>query len=154
MAAVTKAIRSQLTGWGFMAAEVPGIGARVEAMINKFVTACASTEPSLSDYTHKTVPQLAAGGTDGFFPYNSDIPRLANGVPDPKEFIHVSGAMISDQPPEAGAVRTRSTPLPGRPARSRASSSRVIHTIRSGFPRAAAAAGAARGIAQRFAVPR
>ncbi|MCA2220802.1 2OG-Fe(II) oxygenase family protein [Nonomuraea aurantiaca] len=107
MTSATEAIRSQLTGWGFMAAEVPGIGARVETMMNEFAAACASTEPRLSDYTHTAVPQLGVGGTHGFFPYNSEIPRLANGVPDPKEFIHVSGAMISDQPPGAGdLIRT------------------------------------------------
>lgn len=104
MAAATEAIRSQLTGWGFMAAEVPGIGARVEAMMNEFARACASTTPNLSDYAYSSVPQLSAGGTHGFFPYNSEIPRLANGVPDPKEFIHVSGAMVADQPPGAGDV--------------------------------------------------
>nr|7FH5_A Chain A, AdaV [Actinomadura sp. ATCC 39365] len=104
MAAATDAIRSQLTGWGFMAAEVPGIGERVEAMMNEFAAACRATGPSLSDYAYDVVPQLAVGGTHGFFPYNSEIPRLANGVPDPKEFIHVSGAMIGDQPPGAGDV--------------------------------------------------
>lgn len=104
MGSATEAIRSQLTGWGFMAAEVPGLGERVESMMNAFAAACASTGPSLSDYSHTSVPQLSVGGTHGFFPYNSEIPRLANGVPDPKEFIHVSGAMISDQPPTAGDV--------------------------------------------------
>jgi hypothetical protein len=97
-------IGAQLTGWGFMAAEVPGIGERVAGMMNEFASACASTEPSLSDYRYESVPQLSAGGTHGFFPYHSEIPRLANGVADPKEFIHVSGAMISDQPPGAADV--------------------------------------------------
>ena len=101
MGSAAEDIRLQLTTWGFMAAEVPGIGERVETMMNQFAAACASTEPSLSDYTYDSVPQLSVGGTHGFFPYNSEIPRLANGVPDPKEFIHVSGAMISDQPPGA-----------------------------------------------------
>ncbi|MBB2911697.1 hypothetical protein FHS43_002970 [Streptosporangium becharense] len=104
MQSATEAIRSQLTGWGFMAAEVPGIGRRVENMMNEFASACASTEPSLADYKHSSVPQLSVGGTHGFFPYNSEVPRLAKGVPDPKEFIHVSGAMIADQPPGAGDV--------------------------------------------------
>ncbi|WP_182876399.1 isopenicillin N synthase family oxygenase [Microbispora sp. H10670] len=104
MQSAAEDIGLQLTKWGFMAAEVPGIGERVETMMNQFASACASTEPSLADYAFEAVPQLSVGGTHGFFPYNSEIPRLANGVPDPKEFIHVSGAMISDQPPGAGDV--------------------------------------------------
>ncbi|MGC5010857.1 hypothetical protein ACLQ2R_08850 [Streptosporangium sp. DT93] len=104
MGSAAEDIRSQLTGWGFMAAEVPGLGQRVEDMMRKFSEACESTEPSLSDYPYTSVPQLSNGGTHGFFPYNSEIPRLANGVADPKEFIHVSGAMISDQPPGSADV--------------------------------------------------
>jgi len=104
MGSAAEEIRSQLTDRGFMAAEVPGLGERVEAMMNEFASACASAEPNLSDYRHTSVPQLSIGGTNGFFPYHSEIPRLANGVADPKEFIHVSGAMISDQPPGAADV--------------------------------------------------
>jgi hypothetical protein len=116
MVSATQAIRSQLTGWGFMAAEVPGIGARVQAMMNEFAAACTSADPALADYAHTDVPQLSVGGTHGFFPYNSEIPRLANGVPDPKEFIHVSGAMISDQPPGAGDVLRAFPAFGGRAA--------------------------------------
>ena len=104
MGSATEEIRSQLIDRGFMAAEVPGLGERVETMMNEFASACASAEPNLSDYRHTSVPQLSIGGTHGFFPYHSEIPRLANGVADPKEFIHVSGAMISDQPPGAADV--------------------------------------------------
>ncbi|MEU8386352.1 hypothetical protein [Streptosporangium sp. NPDC048865] len=104
MQKAAEAISDQLTGWGFMAAEVPGIGARVRVMMEEFASACRSSEPRLADYAQSSVPQLAVGGTHGFFPYNSEIPRLANGVPDPKEFIHVSGALLADQPPGAGDV--------------------------------------------------
>ena len=51
MAAAADAIRGQLLGWGFMAAEVPGIGARVRSMMDSFAAACASTDPSLATYT-------------------------------------------------------------------------------------------------------
>ena len=104
MAEAAPAIAEQLTGWGFMAAEVPGIGARVRSMMHSFAAACGSVEPRLSTYEYRSVPQLSNGGTHGFFPYNSEVPRLANGVPDPKEFIHVSGAMLADRPPGAAAV--------------------------------------------------
>lgn len=98
------AIEKQLTDWGFMSVEVPGIGALVAAMMEAFAEASRSTEPRLADYEYSTVPQLSNGGTHGYFPYNSEIPRLANGVPDPKEFIHVSGAMLADRPEGARAV--------------------------------------------------
>jgi hypothetical protein len=98
------AIATQLADWGFMAVEVPGIGEKVEKMMNEFALACSSTEPSLSEYEFSRVPQIANGGTHGFFPYLSEVPRLAKGVADPKEFIHVSGAMLDDQPPGAGDV--------------------------------------------------
>ncbi|MEU3169239.1 hypothetical protein [Streptosporangium sp. NPDC006930] len=104
MQKAAQAIRTQLTDWGFMAAEVPGLGARVRTMMEEFASACRSAEPRLADYAQSSVPQLSVGGTHGFFPYNSEIPRLANGVPDPKEFIHVSGALLADQPPGAGDV--------------------------------------------------
>jgi len=97
-------IRAQLTDWGFMAVEVPGIGERVAAMMSGFSDACDSADPSLSDYAYAKVPQISSGGTHGFFPYLSEVPRLANGVADPKEFIHVSGAMIDDRPPGAAEV--------------------------------------------------
>ncbi|MFF5439160.1 hypothetical protein [Streptomyces achromogenes] len=97
-------IRTQLTDWGFMAVEVPGIGARVEALTRAFSEACDSAGPRLSDYAYERVPQISSGGTHGFFPYLSEVPRLAAGVADPKEFIHVSGAMIADRPPGAAAV--------------------------------------------------
>jgi len=98
------AIRDQLTGWGFMAAEAPGLGAKVKSLMDSFADACESTQPRLADYAYSSVPQISDGGTHGFFPYLSEVPRLANGVPDPKEFIHVSGAMLRDFPPDAGQV--------------------------------------------------
>jgi 2-oxoglutarate-Fe(II)-dependent oxygenase superfamily protein len=104
MKTAADAIQTQLTDWGFMSVEVPGIGGRVRAMMDSFLSACASTEPNLADYEFSSVPQISNGGTHGFFPYNSEIPRLANGVPDPKEFIHVSGAMLADLPSGAGAL--------------------------------------------------
>lgn len=72
-----------------MAAEVPGLGARVATLTERFAQACRSTDPALADYEYTSVPQLAKGGTHGFFAYNSEIPRLAAGVPDPKEFIRL-----------------------------------------------------------------
>lgn len=104
MRSAASEIRAQLTDWGFMAVEVPGIGERVAAMMSSFSEACDSAEPSLSDYAYARVPQVSSGGTHGFFPYLSEVPRLANGVADPKEFIHVSGAMIADRPPGASEV--------------------------------------------------
>lgn len=104
MASAAGAIENQLTGWGFMAVEVPGIGARVRELMESFAAACRSEDPKLVDYTYDTVPQLSNGGTHGFFPYHSEVPRLANGVPDPKEFIHVSGAMLADRPAGAADV--------------------------------------------------
>ncbi|MET8563564.1 hypothetical protein ABZV75_24360 [Streptomyces flaveolus] len=101
MRSAAREIRAQLIDWGFMAVEVPGIGERVAAMMSRFSEACDSAEPSLSDYAYSRVPQISSGGTHGFFPYLSEVPRLAGGVADPKEFIHVSGAMIADRPPGA-----------------------------------------------------
>lgn len=98
------AIKTQLAEWGFMAAEVPGLGQRVAALTELFRAACLATEPRLSDFVYSSVPQLSNGGTHGFFPYLSEVPRLANGVPDPKEFIHISGAMLDDRPPGAAGV--------------------------------------------------
>lgn len=116
MRSAAEAVGTQLTEWGFMAVEVPGIGGRVEAMMSSFAAACSSAEPSLSDYAYSRVPQISSGGTHGFFPYLSEVPRLANGVPDPKEFIHVSGAMIDDRPPGAAQV-LRAFPEFGEAAR-------------------------------------
>jgi hypothetical protein len=104
MQSAAPAIRTQLTDWGFMAVEVPGLGQRVADLTRLFRDACLATEPRLSDFAYGSVPQLSNGGTHGFFPYLSEVPRLANGVPDPKEFIHVSGAMIDDRPPGAVGV--------------------------------------------------
>jgi isopenicillin N synthase-like dioxygenase len=104
MRSAAEAIERQLTDWGFMAVEVPGIGDRVAKMNESFAAACLSADPQLSDYAYESVPQLSNGGTHGFFPYLSEVPRLANGVADPKEFIHVSGAMLQDQPPGAADV--------------------------------------------------
>lgn len=104
MAAAADAIGAQLVGWGFMAAEVPGIGARVRSLMESFTGACRSIDPRLAEYEYSSVPQISNGGTHGFFPYNSEVPRLANGVPDPKEFIHVSGAMLADRPTGASGV--------------------------------------------------
>jgi hypothetical protein len=104
MKGTAEQIGLQLTDWGFMAAEVPGIGDLVATLMERFAEACLSTGPSLADYAFSRTPQLARGGTQGFFPFNSEVPRLAEGVPDPKEFIHVSGAMLADRPQGAGAV--------------------------------------------------
>ncbi|MFG2986893.1 hypothetical protein ACGFYQ_37560 [Streptomyces sp. NPDC048258] len=111
-----EAIATQLTDWGFMAVEVPGIGQKVDRMMQEFALACSSTEPNLTEYEYSRVPQLATGGTHGFFPYLSEVPRLAQGVADPKEFIHVSGAMLEDEPPTAGDV-LRAFPAFGSAAR-------------------------------------
>lgn len=104
MSNAAQEIGGQLKDWGFMAAEVPGLGARVAELNERFEQACLSTDPVLADYEFSTVPQLSKGGTHGFFSYNSEIPRLSGGVPDPKEFIHVSGAMLADRPAGAAAV--------------------------------------------------
>ncbi|OLR92246.1 hypothetical protein BJP25_23290 [Actinokineospora bangkokensis] len=104
LTAAADPIREQLEGWGFMSVEVPGIGDRVRAMMSSFRDACLSTDPSLDDYAYERTPQLSNGGTHGFFPYNSEIPRLAKGVPDPKEFVHVSGGMLDNRPEGADAL--------------------------------------------------
>ncbi|GAA3229180.1 2OG-Fe(II) oxygenase family protein [Nonomuraea helvata] len=104
MPAAAQRIATQLIDWGFMAVEVPGIGAKVQKMMNDFAAACLSEQPALADYEFSRVPQISNGGTHGFFPYHSEVPRLANGVPDPKEFIHVSGAMLDDRPAGADSV--------------------------------------------------
>ncbi len=104
MRAATGQIGRQLTDWGFMAVEVPGVGDRAARLTARFAEACQSTDPALADYAFSRTPQLAKGSTQGFFPYNSEVPRLANGVPDPKEFIHLSGALLADRPQGAGAV--------------------------------------------------
>lgn len=104
MAAASPEIQSQLVRWGFMAVEVPGMGELNRALLSTFEEACQSTEPTLEDFAYANLPQLSAGSTHGFFPYLSEVPRLANGVPDPKEFIHVSGALLRDHPPGACVV--------------------------------------------------
>lgn len=104
MRGATEAIQQQLTGWGFMAVEVPGIGGEVDRLMNSFALACASKSPTLADYVHTDVPQFSGGGNHGFFPLYSEVPRLAKGVPDPKEHIHISGAMLANRPPGSIAV--------------------------------------------------
>jgi hypothetical protein len=104
MRAAAPEVRRQLADWGFMAVEVPGFGDSVAAMTRSFESACLSEDPNLNDYAYSSVPQISTGGTHGFFPFRSEIPRLAKGVPDPKEFINVSGAMLDDRP--RGAART------------------------------------------------
>jgi hypothetical protein len=97
-------LAGQLTDWGFMALEVPGIGVEVADLGKAFSAACAAAEPRMSDYSYKLVPQRATGGNHGFFQFHSEVPRLAGGVPDPKEFLHVSGAMLDDVPAGSAAV--------------------------------------------------
>ena len=94
----------QLDEWGFMALEIPGIRAMNAEVMENFRVACQSATPSLMDYVYTRVPQMAVGGNHGFFPMFSEIPRLAQGVADPKEFLHISGAIIEDLPPGSGAV--------------------------------------------------
>lgn len=98
--------RGQLGSWGFMAAEIPGIGARVDALHQAFSAALASSAPRLADYSAAGLPQTESGGNHGFFGYGSEVPRLAQGTADPKEFIHVSGAMLDDTPAGARAMLT------------------------------------------------
>lgn len=95
------AFRNQLDEWGFMALEVPGIGARITNLYETFNGALKSTAPSLDDFAASDIPQATGGGNHGFFRFWSEVPRLAKGKADPKEFVHVSGAMIDDEP--AGA---------------------------------------------------
>lgn len=104
MQSATEAIRGQLSGWGFMAVEVPGLGRDVDRLLNSFAQACVSTSPRLADYLHTSVPQVSSGGNHGFFPIRSEVPRLAKGIPDPKEHMHISGAMLADRPPGSIAV--------------------------------------------------
>lgn len=94
----------QLAEWGFMALEIPGICTANAAVMEYFSLACRSATPTLMDYVYTRVPQLSVGGNHGFFPMFSEIPRLAQGVADPKEFLHISGAIIEDLPPGSGAV--------------------------------------------------
>jgi 2OG-Fe(II) oxygenase superfamily len=100
------AFRTQLDGWGFMAAEIPGIGARVQELYDEFAAALAATSPKLADFSASVTPQTDSGGNHGFFEFGSEIPRLAKGKPDPKEFLHVSGAMLDDVPAGSGAMLT------------------------------------------------
>lgn len=94
----------QLADWGFIALEIPGIHNANAKVMESFGLACQSATPTLMDYVYTRVPQLAVGGNHGFFPMFSEIPRLAHGVADPKEFLHISGAIIEDLPPGSGAV--------------------------------------------------
>jgi len=94
---------SQLNGWGFMALEIPGIADQIAALHGAFSAACRSKSPALTDFAYTSIPQLR-GGNHGFFPFASEIPRLAQGVADPKEFLHVSGAMLDDTPAGSAAV--------------------------------------------------
>jgi hypothetical protein len=96
--------RLQIESWGFMAAEIPGIGAYTTRLMGAFSAACGSTSPRLLDYAATLTPQVTSAGNHGFYKFNSEIPRLAQGVPDPKEFLHVSGAMIDDVPTGSHAV--------------------------------------------------
>jgi 2OG-Fe(II) oxygenase superfamily len=100
----TDNFRTQLTTWGFMAMEVPGIGARVDLLYDAFSVALASGSPALADYSTEKTPQASSGGNHGFFTFGSEVPRLAEGKPDPKEFVHVSGAMLDDVPPGSAAM--------------------------------------------------
>jgi hypothetical protein len=102
--AAASAISDQLTNWGFMAVEVPGISEPVSNLLSSFSSACASTAPTLADYAYTSVPQLSSGGNHGYFPFFSEVPRLAQGVADPKEHIHISGAMLENRPSGAGDV--------------------------------------------------
>ncbi len=92
----------QISSWGFLAFEVPGVGKQVSEMYGFFREACSSTCPSIETFSYDRIPQWLAGGNHGFFPYGSEIPRLSGGIPDPKEFLHVSGAMLENLPPGSG----------------------------------------------------
>jgi hypothetical protein len=104
MQSATEVITTQLAEWGFMAVEVPGINKKVEQLLGSFASACASNSPKLSDYVYTSVPQISSCGNHGFYPFYSEVPRLAQGIADPKEFIHVSGAMLNDRPLGASQV--------------------------------------------------
>lgn len=94
----------QLKDWGFMAVEVPGIAQVTNDLLTAFADACRSQTPSLAAFQHTKIPQLRAGGNHGFFPLHAEIPRLAGGVPDPKEHVHVSGAMLTNTPEGSRAM--------------------------------------------------
>jgi hypothetical protein len=102
--AAAREFERQLTDWGFMALEVPGIGAEVAELGSLFAEACKSTSPVLADYSYTKIPQRATGGNHGYFQFHEEVPRLAGGVPDPKEFLHVSGAMLEDVPAGSAAL--------------------------------------------------
>jgi len=97
------AFRGQLSDWGFMAFEIPGVNQRIRVLEAAFGQALAAEGPSLGDYSYKKIRQTSTGN-HGFFPFASEIPRLSGGVADPKEFVHVSGAMLTDLPPGCGAL--------------------------------------------------
>lgn len=101
--AAAESFRQQLAAWGFMALEVPGVGHQINELYDAFRAACATQSPSLTDFHYVSVPQLP-GGNHGFFPFASEVPRLAKGVADPKEFLHVSGAMLDDTPAGSGDI--------------------------------------------------
>lgn len=98
----TETVKRQLLQWGFMAAEIPGIGRRTSMLLAEFRFACAAS--GLDAFRHTLVPQFSEYGNHGYFPFYSEIPRLAKGTADPKEHIHISGAMLEDKPPGAGAI--------------------------------------------------
>jgi hypothetical protein len=98
--------RTQLDNWGFMALEVPGIGARITNLYETFSAALGSATPALDDFAASAIPQATGGGNHGFFRFWSEVPRLAEGKADPKEFVHVSGAMIDNHPTGAGDMLT------------------------------------------------
>lgn len=88
----------QLISLGFLAFELPGIGQRVDQLHREFGLLCDADSRLLNRISPQLLPQSGNGGNHGYFRYGSEVPRLANGVADPKEFIHVSGAMLDDQP--------------------------------------------------------
>lgn len=136
IAVFSDSLRQQLADWGFMAVNVPGIREHSDAFMADFRAACNSQDPALAAYSHEKVPQISSSGNHGYFPFYSEIPRLAAGVADPKEYMHISGWMINDQPPGAAAV-FRSFPRFGASARSTFDASfdlvqsfaRVIHNL-------------------------
>lgn len=97
-------LRGQLDSWGFMAINVPGASRLSNQLMNEFLVACNSSKPSLLTYSHDRVPQVSISGNHGYFPFYSEVPRLAAGVADPKEYMHISGWMLEDNPPGSAEV--------------------------------------------------
>jgi len=106
MKTAADAIQAQLNRLGFQCRwRCPASGARVRTMMDGFLAACGSTAPESGRLRvlvgaadlQRRYPWLPSRTTPKFHGWPTVFP-------DPKEFIHVSGAMLADRPAGAGAL--------------------------------------------------